>query len=738
MDLATLWPLFDEEDEDFDEEGGPSPSSGVRPAVTFPATFLVSRVQIALGADLSADPLTWAWEDITRFVRTDLGISLTVGRRDEATTVTTGSGQIRLDNRDGRFSRRNPNSPYYGLLSMNTPIWVTVDAGSGEKTRMEMYVNEWPTRWDRSGNDSTVTIACAGILRRLAQGGISRSALTRSVTASDPVACWLLEDPTTATEGASAVSGGHPMVATSFSPDLTVAFGETGAPGGVASAFVPDGSTLTGQVDNCSSTAWCFQVASLGPTGGAIGPTILACPASTTAHQVQFYPVDASLGSPRSEVDIINSIGGLTLSLTSHTITDPAYFDLWHDYAVVMSQTGTTLTASLYVDGVLEDTDTATATVAPITQVTLDARHVSDMGNFSHIAISNTTTPTIGGAAQAYVGEMAHARIARLCNEEGVPYASVADRSQAMGPQATDAVLTLIRDAETVGGGVLYEKRWGLSYQSLRERYNAPVGLALDFDAGQIAMEPEPADDDQRVLNVFAASRTDGSTVTVSRTTGPMGTGAQGPGRYEAPGTLNVETDGQLTSQARWRVHLGTIDEDRWPSIALNFAHDPDLIDTWASLGYGARLTVANPPSQVAPDPLDQVIEGHAEAWDQFIWTASLNCSPASAYRVHVVASTDGNLGRVDAASSYLAADATSSATTLSVASPGALWRTGAVNFDIGVGGERMTVTNISGSSSPQTFTVTRSVNGIVKAQAAVVGGFNTKVSLWKPGVYAL
>jgi len=49
-----------------------------------------------------------------------------------------------------------------------------------------------------------------------------------------------------------------------------------------------------------------------------------------------------------------------------------------------------------------------------------------------------------------------------------------------------------------------------------------------------------------------------------------------------------------------------------------------------------------------------------------------------------------------------------------------------------------MTVTNIAGGSSPQTFTVTRAVNGITKAQPATVGGIATKVSLWKPGVYAL
>nr|UXE44744.1 hypothetical protein Hi04_10k_c361_00008 [uncultured bacterium] len=49
------------------------------------------------------------------------------------------------------------------------------------------------------------------------------------------------------------------------------------------------------------------------------------------------------------------------------------------------------------------------------------------------------------------------------------------------------------------------------------------------------------------------------------------------------------------------------------------------------------------------------------------------------------------------------------------------LWTTtaGDFPFDILVGGERMTVTSITGSSSPQTFTVTRSVNGVVKAHSS-------------------
>jgi hypothetical protein len=41
------------------------------------------------------------------------------------------------------------------------------------------------------------------------------------------------------------------------------------------------------------------------------------------------------------------------------------------------------------------------------------------------------------------------------------------------------------------------------------------------------------------------------------------------------------------------------------------------------------------------------------------------------------------------------------------------------VPWDVTVGGERMTVTSVTGADSPQTWTVTRSVNGVVKSHAA-------------------
>jgi hypothetical protein len=56
--------------------------------------------------------------------------------------------------------------------------------------------------------------------------------------------------------------------------------------------------------------------------------------------------------------------------------------------------------------------------------------------------------------------------------------------------------------------------------------------------------------------------------------------------------------------------------------------------------------------------------------------------------------------------------------------------------FDIYVGGERMTVTDITGTGGgplEQSFTVTRSVNGVVKGHDP-----GTPVRLWNPARYGL
>ena len=67
------------------------------------------------------------WTDITAFAvqpgAAQPGATITNGRPDETTTqATPATAAFQLNNRDGRFSPRNPTGPYYGLLNRNTPV----------------------------------------------------------------------------------------------------------------------------------------------------------------------------------------------------------------------------------------------------------------------------------------------------------------------------------------------------------------------------------------------------------------------------------------------------------------------------------------------------------------------------------------------------------------------------------------------------------------------------------------
>jgi hypothetical protein len=66
------------------------------------------------------------WTDITSRDRDDQSIQITRGFSGEQASVSAGSCEFKLDNRDGHLSNRNPNSPYFGLVGRNTQTRVSV------------------------------------------------------------------------------------------------------------------------------------------------------------------------------------------------------------------------------------------------------------------------------------------------------------------------------------------------------------------------------------------------------------------------------------------------------------------------------------------------------------------------------------------------------------------------------------------------------------------------------------
>ena len=107
-----------------DEAGGTllTEASGA-PAPAFPQSPLDLRCELDLGGTQT---------DVSSYVYQRSGdsppVTLTRGRADESSSANPGTGTWEWNNRDGRFSPKNPLSPYYGLLGRNTPVRWSVPA----------------------------------------------------------------------------------------------------------------------------------------------------------------------------------------------------------------------------------------------------------------------------------------------------------------------------------------------------------------------------------------------------------------------------------------------------------------------------------------------------------------------------------------------------------------------------------------------------------------------------------
>ncbi|MEU0296974.1 hypothetical protein ABZ136_33525, partial [Streptomyces microflavus] len=264
----------------------------------------------------------------------------------------------------------------------------------------------------------------------------------------------------------------------------------------------------------------------------------------------------------------------------------------------------------------------------------------------------------------------------------------------------------------------------GLVYRTRTSLYSQSPALVLPY--GSIAPSLEPVEDDQSVRNDVTASRRGGGSGRAVVETGPLSvlpSEQGGVGIYDESVELNLADDAQAQPMAEWLAHLGTVDEPRYPSVKINLHKHPELIPAVLKLRIGDLVRLTGLPLWVGQPTTDLHLMQIQHEPRPRAWTVTLVGTPASPYRVGVV--EDPVLGRADTDGSELAAGVTAMATTLSVAvTAGPLWITTAshpAQFPVSItcGGEEMTVTAISGGSSPQTFTVTRSANGISKPHEA-------------------
>lgn len=665
----------------------------------------------------------------------------------------------------------------------NVPFTLSYSNVVVRNLRFTGEVSDAQVTWDPSESDVITTVTAGSALRRLGQGTQPRYSPSRRFISRlpggngvptggllDVVAWWPLEDASNIIDGQAEVAVGAtagPLISTRTTANSTVAYGDTTGlpPGAPATLRLANGGGFRATFSNSVITlanAWtCDFTAKIDI--GKDGVLYWLGPGATIGDVNSFYVKLLFTQTGSVQLVYSNPTFGETTVFSAVVEDDTTAPDdgvvagwaaqRWHHYSVSTSYTAGNLKLALLVDGNFINSLTTPGATAPPWPTRIEVH--TDLGtagplNIGHVVMRAGTTEGAGPTAVEKtfsstnlggVGETAGARILRIAGEENIPitpFGVVATTPQ-MGAQALDTPLALMLAGEAVDLGIFYEPRSdnALVYRTRKSLYNQTPVLVADYAAGQIDPPFVPVDDDQRTRNSILVTRIPNGAVTVTATltTGRMSSlpaisGGIGP--YLDQRSVNVATDGQLASIAGFALNLGTVDETRYPCIAFERAR-PQLAALSAALlsvEIGDRLQVAHPKASQSPSLIDQICDGYTERIDSLFHSMVFVCAPASPYNVLNV-NTSGSM-KIDASNSVLTGGPYAPAVTSLSVAPAAgtsdQWQTsGPFGFDILVGGEQMTVTNITGSGT-QTFTVTRSVNGVSKTQAT-----GTPVALAKP-----
>lgn len=605
-------------------------------------------------------------------------------------------------------------------------------------------VPAWPPRWDYSGKDVYTPIQASGVTRRLTQGSPASDSVlkryNRLLTGSSaPLGYWPCEDGGTSNQigatvgNAMAVTGSPSMAANS-------AF--------LCSSAIPtlNGSTWQADIGRASAVPTVNNLKFLLeiPSGGDTNNAVVA--RYYTTGTVQQYDLIyttatsgsltltgfASAGNALFSTTFSAGINGKNILASMMLVKNGTGVDYdinWLDQAIPGAINGSGLTQ-------------AGATVGQVTRIVINPDGALTGTALGHIMLSTANDlSSYSNPFDAYQGETAAARLARLCSEEGLAYRvyGYPDNTQAMGAQTPKTVMQLLQEVEDTDRGMLYEPKQvlGIGYRTRQSIENQSATVTLSYAAGDLgdgSTAIEPADDDQFTRNDVTITRANGSSgrqVVTSGSLSILPPSQGGVGTYDYSQTYSMFEDSQAIDLAGWISHVGTADEPRYPSIPVNLT----ALSGNATKYYGLQtidqgdfldITIPASVTWLPPGDIRQIIAGTKENLGGIIYTVQFNCVPERPYETGIVGSGATSDNRVDTDGSTLSAGATSAATSLSVATTVLttslnLWTTtaGDFPFDIMVGGEQITVTNITGSSSPQTFTVTRSINGVVKAHSS-------------------
>ncbi|MES9804916.1 hypothetical protein [Streptomyces cinereoruber] len=573
---------------------------------------------------------------------------------------------------------------------------------SDRRTRVVHAVPTWPTTWHRSGHDVRAPIETAGVLRRLGQGRKAvESTLRRRIPNYAPLAYWPCEDSRGATSAANPMPGGQPLSVSGWE------FGQDDTLNGASAlpAIVP-GGTMRGRIAAPAAPSTVWALCMLYRVDGTPPVAEQELLSWTTTGTIRRWRITKGTGGSR----ILGYNGDGDLVLEDVLGPGASGFGGWWRLEFTAQQSGGTILYERRFTQVNGGTYTHTGSVAGTlgTLSQLDTKFGPGFPDIrvGHIAAFSAASINAAyySADHGYNREPATTRLRRLGTEEtatltlGTWQGDPSRTSEQMGPQRPGALLDLLQEAADADGGVLAEdtRRLALTYRD-RTSLENQTPIVIPYAALTTPFAPEEGD--TRLRNDVTIQRINGSSARAVRETGPLSVNAIG--LYDEAIPLSLGQDEQAAQIAWWRLHMGTWDEARYPSVRIMLHRHPELIPALSALQIGDRIQITGTPSWMPPGPVDLLVQRIREDIRTHTWDMILSCSPAGPWRVGVLDSQA--LGRVDTDGCALGAAVSASDTTmLLVSGPGAPWITteshpADLPVDLQVGGEVVRATAIRG-----------------------------------------
>lgn len=674
------------------------------------------------------------------------------------TDPAEGSGTI--DNTSGNYAPLSVKSGLYGKIGQNTPLRITADTS----VRMTAEVSKWKPKRPIRGSAWT-PVEIGGVLRRLGRGADPLlSPYTRAQLFAGPTDFWPLDDGRNATSGGNLIPAGAAAAKPVFStvrPSFA-GFDEARLPGGVAA--LPDfsgGGVLAATVRGTSTVSWRLELLIGFEAGGlaAVTGNGIRSFAWTTGGGITTWWCEHG-----SDYMIIWGrspfIAGLPFGATLRGSSD-ARFDDGNVHHVVLECTqtnSTTMHYDAYIDGVLEDTaDNGTGSIIGRPQLgpPLDwtanpdaSPLVSTVGGVSWYSPKPATAASFS-ATGGWVGETAPDRFARLCLEEGITSTVVgtAAESVTMGPQQPVTLLDQFDEIAATDDGSIFETRsaLGLTMRTGPSKLNQAVALRVSY-LGQITPTLEPVYGDEGIRNDVSARNPFGASARVVQQTGPKNVQAPptGVGRYTSGIDVNTSTVTGLGDAAGWRVNQGTYNGTWYAEVTVDLDAAPGLITAVNAVDIGDVLELADLPVEDTIANVRGLVIGIAEEYPPKRRLVTFYLIPEAPYRVGILSATTGETsafsGHLEPDGSTTSGSILAGAASFSVATAsGPLWTTVADDFpmDVMVGGQRVSISSISGGASPQTFTVQSAASGGLQVVYPVASGADVSY-VYQPEILTL